>query len=357
MAVHRDDVLVRRELRHSSIRSAGTLAIACIALVVSAWVSVTSGVAGFSSGELLATLLPSGWLPYATLDRGEWVIFLNIRLPRVVVAIIAGSGLALSGAVMQIITRNPMASPFTTGISNAAAFGAGIAIFFGLSVAGSTRLAITLCAFVAAAICSLVVVSIAARARSGAAAMILAGIALSYLFSALTSGLQYVANEQKLGPVLYWSFGDLGRANWHHIAFLASVVGIGVGFVLRDAGKLARLGLGDEMAIALGTPVRRLRVESGLWITIVSASIISITGVIGFVGLLAPHLATMIIGSDERVRLPLTALLGSLLLLLADLAGRTIVSPVIIPVGIMVSLVGVPMFLWLIVRENRRGNQ
>ncbi|MFV8394725.1 FecCD family ABC transporter permease [Corynebacterium hindlerae] len=345
---------VNRELRRRALKSSGILVFFTLAMLAVSWISVTSGVAGFSSIELLATLLPPGWLPARTLDYGEWVIFSGIRLPRVIIAIIAGAGLALCGAVMQIITRNPMASPFTTGISNAAAFGAGIAIFFGLTIAGSQGAAITLCAFVAAAACSIVVVSISAGARRSATALILAGIALSYLFSALTSGLQYVANEQKLGPILYWAFGDLGRATWQHIGYLTAIVTIGLAYVLINGGKLARLALGDEAALALGTPVRRIRVESGIWVTVISASIISVTGVIGFVGLVAPHLASMIIGHDERVRMPLTALIGGLLLLLADLAGRTVVSPVIIPVGIMVSLVGVPMFLWLILRENRK---
>lgn len=333
------------------------LGVATALVLWAAWVSVVTGIAGFSSAELLATLLPPGWVSAQPLDRGEWTIFLGIRLLRVTAAVIAGIGLALCGAVMQIVTRNPMASPFTTGISNAAAFGAGLAIFFGASVAGSTRLAITMCAFASAAACSLIVVGISARAKNGAAALILAGIALSYLFSALSAGLQYVAHENQLAPILHWTFGDLGRATWGQLAYLGGIVGVGAVYVLASAGRFAKLAMGDDAAVAMGIPVRRIRVESGLLVTAVSASIISVTGVIGFVGLVAPHLATMLIGPREQLRLPMTALLGALLLLLADLAGRNVVSPVVVPVGIMVSLVGVPLFLWLIIRENHRGRR
>ncbi|MFE0747525.1 FecCD family ABC transporter permease [Gordonia sp. NPDC058843] len=320
---------------------------------VLAWAGIVNGVTDIDSARLLATLLPAGEHVADPLDRAEWVALVQLRLPRIVMAVVAGVGLALCGATMQIITGNPMASPFTTGISNAAAFGASLAILGGLTVAGSTMLGTVLCAFVGAVLCSLLVLAIAGVTRMGPTVLILAGIALSYLFAALAASVQYVADEQQLASIIHWTFGDLGRASWPQIAGASVVVCAAAVHTLSNARNYTRLVAGDEVARSLGVPVGRLRVEVGVIVTVVAATIISITGVIGFVGLVAPHIAAMLVGSDERYRLPLAALVGAALLLAADLVGRLVLSPVIIPVGIVVSLVGVPLFVWLILREGR----
>lgn len=318
-----------------------------------AWVGLVNGVTDVDSMRLLATLLPGGEHLARPLEWSEWVALTNLRLPRIVMAVVAGIGLALCGSAMQVITGNPMASPFTTGISNAAAFGASLAILAGLTISGSATLATIACAFVGAVLCSLLVLAIAAVTRMGPTTLILAGIALSYLFAALAAGLQYVADEQQLSSIIHWTFGDLGRATWPQIAGAAGVVAVAAVHARCNTANYGRLVAGDEVAKSLGVPVVRLRVETGLSVTLVAATIISVTGVIGFVGLVAPHIAGMLVGADERYRLPLAALVGASILLAADLVGRLVLSPVIVPVGIVVSLVGVPAFLWLILREGR----
>ncbi len=204
-----------------------------------------------------------------------------------------------------------------------------------------------------ACLCSLLVVGIASAARLGPTAIVLSGIAISYLFAALSAGMQYVADERALSAIVSWTFGDLGRGNWTQIGVIAVVVALAGMHTIGNARRFQRFAAGDEAAIALGVPVRRLRLETGFVVTGVAATIISVTGVIGFVGLVAPHIAGMLVGADERYRLPLAGIVGAVVVLGADLVGRLVVSPVIVPVGIVVSLVGVPMFLWLILREGR----
>lgn len=343
----------RRMLLRARRRRRLIMASALATVFVLAWAGIVNGVTDISSARLLATLLPGGERLASPLEWSEWVALIHLRLPRVVVAVVAGVGLALCGASMQIITGNPMASPFTTGISNAAAFGASLAILGGLTIAGSTTFGTIVCAFVGAVLCSLLVLGIAGVTRMGPTALILAGIALSYLFAALSAGMQYIASEQQLSSIIHWTFGDLGRADWSQIGVVAAVVALAAAHTRLNTANYTRLAAGDEAARAMGVPVSRLRVETGLSVTLVAATIISVTGVIGFVGLVAPHIAGMLVGADERYRLPLTAVVGAAVLLAADLVGRLALSPVIVPVGIVVSLVGVPVFLWLILREGK----
>lgn len=329
------------------------LVVATVIMLALAWAGVVNGVTDISSVRLLATLVPGGDRWATPLTWNEWVAVVQLRLPRIAMAVVAGIGLAVAGAGMQIITGNPMASPFTTGISNAAAFGASVAILTGLSIADSRTLGTMVAAFIGAVLCSLLVFSIASVTRMGPTAIILAGIALSYLFSALAAGLQYVADEQQLSSIIHWTFGDLGRATWSQIAIAAIVVALACLHARANTGNYQRFAAGDDVARALGVSVTRLRLETGLSITLVAATVISVTGVIGFIGLVAPHIASMLVGADERYRLPLTAITGASIILAADLVGRLTLSPIIIPVGIVVSLIGVPVFLWLILREGR----
>lgn len=340
-------VLSRRARRRWVI-----LVAAIVVAVVLAWLGTIHGIADITTGRLAATLLPGVDRWAQPLDWSEWTSLVGLRLPRIAMAVAAGAGLAWCGCGMQIITGNPMASPFTTGISNAAAFGAALAILGAFTIAGSAMTATIVLAFVMAAVCSLVVMGLASIGRMGPTILILSGIALSYLFAAATAVLQYVSDEQDLSAIVRWTFGDLGRATWPQIALVAVIVCVAGGFMQARAGSYMRMAAGDETAWSLGVAVRRLRTQTMVLVTLVAATIIAITGVIGFVGLVAPHIAALLVGADERYRLPLAGVIGAALVLGADLVGRTIVSPVIVPVGIVVSFVGVPMFLWLIVREG-----
>ena len=343
---------VRRVLSRRARRRWSILAAAVAVAAALAWLGTVHGITDITTGRLAATLLPGIDRWAQPLDWSEWTALVDLRLPRIAMAVAAGAGLAWCGCGMQIITGNPMASPFTTGISNAAAFGAALAILGAFTIAGSATTATVVMAFVMAAACSAVVMGLASIGRMGPTILILSGIALSYLFAAATAVLQYVSDEQDLSAIVRWTFGDLGRATWPQIALVAVIVGVAGGFMQASAGSYMRMAAGDETAWSLGVPVRRLRTRTMVLVTLVAATIISITGVIGFVGLVAPHIAALLVGADERYRLPLAGVIGAVLVLGADLVGRTIVSPVIVPVGIVVSFLGVPMFLWLIIREG-----
>lgn len=338
-------VVRRRQLTRWSM-----LALAAILLTVAMWASLSSGVADVSPGRVLSRLgVPTGERP---LTNQEWTVLTQIRTPRVVLGALAGAALALCGAAMQVITANRMASPFTTGISNAAAFGAATTIVFGWRLAGSQETAMIAGAFFWAVICSAIVFGIARAKNLGSTAIVLTGIAMNYLFSALNAAMQYVAGEQQLSTIVNWTFGNLGQATWGQIIVLGVLLAVGLPALLGHARQFTLLGMGEESATALGVQVRRLRGLTGLAVTLTAACVVSFTGVIGFVGLVAPHLASLLIGQDHRYQFPLAGLFGAILLVVADHLGRLAFSPVIVPVGIVVSLVGVPIFVWLILRHR-----
>ena len=330
------------------------------ALVLTAMVALTllsvgascfAGVADVSPSRLLATILPCGTAE--PLTSTELTVLTRLRLPRIVMALLGGMGLGVSGLIMQAITGNSMASPFTTGLSNAAAMGAAVVIVFELRFMGSMQLSTVCGAFVMALICSALVYGIASAKGFGNTTIVLVGIALNYFFSALNSGMQYIANEDKLTSIVNWTFGSLSSSTWAQIGVVGAVLLLTLPWLFSRAWHYNLLSTGDESALALGVNVRMLRLISGMMVTLIASSIISFTGVIGFVGLVAPHIARLLVGGDHRTLFPLTALVGGALLVLADLAGRTIASPVVIPVGIVVSFIGVPVFLYLILRERK----
>lgn len=342
---------LRSQLRSQRRKNAMVLACACIIVLLSIAVSCFAGVANVTPGRLLATLIHQ--IPAEPLTETELTVLTHLRLPRIVMAFLGGMGLAVSGLTMQAITGNSMASPFTTGLSNAAAMGAATVIVFEWNFMGSLQLSTVCGAFILAFACSALVYGISSAKGFGSTTIVLVGIALNYFFSALNSGMQYIANEEKLASIVNWTFGNLSTSTWEQIAFVAAALLLTLPYLFSRAWHFNLLTTGDESATALGVNVGRLRLLSSLMITLISASIISFTGVIGFVGLVAPHIARLLVGGDHRILLPLTALLGSALLVLADLAGRTVASPVVIPVGIVVSFIGVPIFLYLILRSRK----
>ncbi|MFP4642650.1 MAG: FecCD family ABC transporter permease, partial [Dehalococcoidia bacterium] len=277
----------------------------------------------------------------------------DIRLPRIVMGIIAGAGLAVSGTAMQGIMRNPLVSPFTLGISSAAAFGASIAIVLGVGMVGSEKYIITTNAFVFAVLAMFLVYGLARIRGMRPETLILSGIALMYFFSAATSVLQYIATEEEVHAVVHWLFGTLTGASWENILVVFIIFACCLPFLIKYSWDLNAMIAGDEVATTLGVNTRRVRIVCMVLATLVTAGIICFTGIIGFVGLVAPHITRMMIGADHRFLLPCSCILGALLLLGADTLGRTAFQPVIIPVGIVISVIGVPFFLYLILRTRR----
>lgn len=286
-------------------------------------------------------------------DKQEKIVML-LRLPRIVMAIFAGFGLAVSGTAMQAAARNPLVSPFTIGISNAAAFGASLSIVFGFGLFSGSRLGTVFNAFLWAVGCMALVYLISIKAGMSPSALVLTGIALNYFFSACTSTIEFFASEHKLAEVVQWAFGTLNGSEWSEVwtvIIVVTICGIGIFCFAPSLNVIA--GSDDEVAKSLGIHPERVRMEVCILAVLSTAAVISFTGVIGFVGLAGPHIARMIIGSDHKYLIPFSAVVGALLMLVADTVGKLILAPVIIPVGIVISFLGVPIFINLILTQRK----
>jgi iron complex transport system permease protein len=256
---------------------------------------------------------------------------------------------------MQGILKNPLASPFTLGISSAASFGAALAIILGAGIAAgsSGSWLVVGNAFVFALLSALAVYLLAKYKGITSETMILAGIAIMYLFSALTSFLQYAGNAGQVHEVVFWMMGSLGRSSWERVAMVLAIFVICLPYLILKSWDLNALATGDETAQSLGVNVEKTRVIFMMLSSLIAASIICFTGTIGFIDLVAPHIARMVVGADHRFLLPGSALVGALLLLGADTLSRVVLAPAILPVGIMTSFLGVPFFVYLFLQIRR----
>lgn len=346
-----------RRLRTSRWRVA-LLAVGALTLAVLA--SLSLGVQSQSMATVaqqLLSLLPG--LDAWAIDGPQRNVLLQLRLPRTAMALVCGAGLAMAGVAMQGITRNPLVSPYTLGISPAAAFGASIAILLGWNHLPGMGVWWTVgLAFAAAMVCAAAVLALASLRGVNAMVLVLAGVAFTYLFGALTATLQFFASEQQLAAIVHWTFGSLNGRTWHEVAVAGAVCLVCTPVMLAHAGALNAFSAGgDDVAASLGVAVARARIAITLAAVLSSAAIVSFTGVIGFVGLVAPHIARLLIGGDHRALLPFAAVVGALLVLLADMAGRLLFAPVMVPVGIVVAFLGVPLFLHLLLtRRNEMSS-
>ncbi|MEM0303062.1 MAG: iron ABC transporter permease [Archaeoglobaceae archaeon] len=286
----------------------------------------------------------------------------NVRIPRIITAIFVGASLAIAGAVMQCILKNPLASPFTLGISQGAAFGAAIAIvYFGAGQMHRVGEALTIFnpyvvpifAFSGSLISAFVILALAKLRDLSPEAIVLAGVAMSALFQAGVMLIQYFATDVQVASIVFWTFGDVARARWIEIYLIIAVFVICFIYFFYRRWDYNSLLAGDETAISLGVKPQRIRLEGMLLSSFLTAVCVSFTGIIGFIGLVAPHIVRLTIGGDYRFLIPSTALVGALVLLASDTVGRTVISPVIIPVGIITSIVGAPMFIYLLLRGGK----
>jgi len=287
----------------------------------------------------------------------------NIRLPRTVAAMLAGAALALSGSIMQTLLKNPLAAPSTLGVSQGAAFGAACAIILlgsgqtfatgNEAVQLSSRSITATCAFFGAVFSIAVILTIASVRQLSSEALILSGVAMAAFFSACTMLLQYFASDLQVAATLFWTFGDLGKAGWQENGLMALLLLLTGGFVLYRGWCFNSLQWGDEVARTLGVHTSRLRLIGLLLTCLLTAVITAYLGIIAFIGLMAPHLIRPLIGNDQRFLLPAASLCGALLLLVADILSRVILAPVVIPVGIITSFAGAPLFLFLLLQRRQ----
>lgn len=296
---------------------------------------------------------------------GSWnsTVIWDLRLPRIAAAILAGSALGIAGAVMQGILRNPLASPFTLGISNAAAFGASIGILVlngGIMVGSSAAYAnvtnpiiVTVSAFVFAMLATAVILILVKLTACTPETIILAGLAISSIFSAGLAFLQYIANDVALSAIVFWQFGSLNKVSWDNLMVIFVVLLIVATYFFIKRWDYNSLEAGEDVAKGLGVNISSTRLVGLTMSAIVTAVVVSFMGIIGFIGLIGPHLVKRIVGNDNRYVLVGSMLMGSLVLMLAHIVG-TYAFSVTIPVGIITSAIGGPLFIFILMRGKRK---
>ena len=281
----------------------------------------------------------------------DYIVF-DHRLPRVVAGILGGAGLAICGVIMQSVLKNPLADPYTTGVSSGAAFGATVGMSIGMaSFLGDSALVIL--AFAFSLVPTLVIAMMSRFSNASPTTVIMAGIGIMYIFNALTTVLMLWMDASALNKIFYWQTGSLALIDgWSSFPVMFTVVGAGIIISMIISGKLNVLATGDDSAKALGINADRMRLLTLILTGVVSASIVSFTGLIGFVGLVTPHIVRMFIGADNRYLVPACALFGAALMLIADIIGRIVIAPSSLPVGVVMSFIGGPVFLWMVLRRN-----
>lgn len=338
-------------------RKRAILLVLILLILVMGLVALNTGSIALNPLQVLKTLLGSG---SQEADVAIW----NIRLPRILAGIVAGAGLSVAGCVMQNNLRNPLASPSTLGISNAAAFGANVAIILlgagtvassgaGLVIINNPYL-VTISAFLFAMIATVLILGLARLGGFSPEAIVLAGVALGSLFSAGTAIIQYFAEDVKVAAVVFWTFGDLGRGAWNEVFIMAILMILALGYFIAKGWDYNAISSGEETAQGLGVNVDRVRLAGMFTASLITAVAVSFLGIIAFIGLVGPQITRRIIGDDYRFLIPASALIGSLILLAADTAARTVISPVVLPVGAVTSFLGAPLFLYLLVRGYKR---
>lgn len=324
-----------------------------VAAFAAAMLDLVTGPSSLTAGQVLAGLFDPG-----SLSPPQAAIIWQVRLPYAIMALLVGAALSLAGAEMQTILDNPMASPFTLGVSSAASFGASLAIVLGLgiSVAGwASDWMISLNAFVFAFAAMMLLQAVSRLRGAGAQTLVLFGIALVFAFNALTSLVQFLSSQEALQQLVFWTMGSLSRATWSNVAVLAAVLLLVVPFSLRAARPLTALRLGEDRAGSFGVDVARLRFLSLLRISLLAGTAVAFVGAVGFIGLVGPHIARMMLGEDHRYLLPGSILTGAVIMSLASALSKSLVPGVLMPVGIVTAMIGVPIFLFLIFRQGARA--
>lgn len=297
----------------------------------------------------------SGNIPPITTPEGvdDYTVW-SVRLPRVAIALVAGAGLAIGGAAMQSAVKNPLADPYTTGISSGAVFGVAVAMVLGFTVSsGAGNYGIVINAFIFGMIPAGVIAVLSRFTHSSPATMILAGVAMSYLFNAFSTLLLVAANTETLQAAYTWQIGTLENVNWNDFPIMFAMTVIGSAIMMYLAPKINLLTIGDASAKSLGLDPETLRIIILVILSMVTASIVGFIGIIGFVGLVSPHIVRLIMGADNRYVIPASALFGALFLLIADLIAKMIIYPGSIAVGVVMSFIGAPIFLILIIRSRK----
>ncbi|CAM3780310.1 Hemin transport system permease protein HmuU [Vibrio aerogenes CECT 7868] len=280
------------------------------------------------------------------------VIVTDLRLPIALMAVIVGGSLGIGGAEMQTLLNNPMASPYTLGMAAAAGFGAALMLYLGVAEV-SVHFAVPIGAFVCCMFSACFLFAMAMMRHITSGQLVLAGIALLFLFQSLLSLVQFIASPELSQQILFWLFGSLSKATWDNLFLTGGVTLFCFVVLIRDAWKLTALRLGEERAKSVGIDIKRLRLKTLFIVALMTATVTSFVGIIGFVGIVAPNIARILVGEDQRFFLPLSFLTGAFLLSTASVLSKVIVPGALFPIGIVTAIIGVPFFFWLIIRGRR----
>lgn len=336
-----------RRLGRFALFAAGTL----LLLVVAMTASLAVGAVSIPASEVWAILIQRIWPGHdAVLTAGRQAIVWDLRAPRTLLAAVVGAGLGVVGATMQSATRNPLSDPHLLGVSAGAALGANLAILHVGDVLGPATT--PLFAFAGALAATLCVLSVARVAGAGTAdRLVLTGVAVAFVVTACANMLILFADQRAAASVVFWTLGGFGASDWSTIAMPAGALLLGGGWLALKARDLNALAMGDETAATLGLSVERSRLVLLSVGAFVTGVMVAVSGMIGFIGLMTPHIARLVLGGDNRVILPASALLGALFLVAADVVARTIIAPDDMPIGIVTGVVGGAFFVALLRRR------
>ena len=333
---------------------------------------IATGPAMYSPSELVKGLFQfrdvpppgdSGWLVQRWWAVQQWLgvegvdgtvrqIVHDLRLPMALMAIVAGAALGVGGAEIQTLLNNPMASPYTLGMAAAAGFGAALVLVFGSPFNMDLKYSLPLAAFVMTMVAAGIMFVFASMRRFSSATLVLVGIALLFLFQSGASMVQYLASPEDSQKILFWLFGSLTKTKWDNLGVTALVTGVCIVLLLGSAWQLTALRLGEARAASMGVNLTALRLKTLVVVAIMTATVISFIGTIGFIGLVAPHVARMLVGEDQRFFLPASMLSGAAFLSAASVISKVVNPGALFPIGIITSFIGVPFFFWIILTRR-----
>ncbi|MBN8413022.1 MULTISPECIES: FecCD family ABC transporter permease [Halomonas] len=325
------------------------LAALVAALALSLCIDLALGPARFTLAEVVAALLTPDQV-----EAQARVIVWEIRMPVALMALVVGASLSIAGAQMQTILSNPLASPFTLGISAGASFGAALALAFGVAIIpAALDYVIPINAFVMAMLTAFLIHALSLKRGVTIETIVLLGIAMVFIFNSLMALIQFFASQQAVSAVVFWTMGSLTKATWPKLWIALGVLLLVVPLLARHGWALTAMRLGDTKAESMGLKPRRLRLEVLVLVSLLAAVSVAFVGTIGFIGLVGPHIARLLVGEDQRFFLPGSALCGALILSIGSVLSKVILPGTVIPIGIITSLVGIPFFLFLVLNHKK----
>jgi iron complex transport system permease protein len=342
---------LKAQYKKYSLRKASFIILLIPVLIILVGAAVSIGSADVSWRQTYTVILERFFPDSFQSSRLTWVVVWKLRLPRVLMGLLSGFGLGVAGGVMQGVLRNPLAEPYMLGIASSAGFGASLAILLGIGIIGGQYLVITN-AFIFALLCSAVIIAISSRKGARPEAIVIIGISMNFLFQAMNTFMLYFADPDAVKAAMFWMIGDLGRVTWSNLKLVTPVIIACLILLLWKSKDLNIVNAGDDSAKSLGIRVLRLRIFLMIIVSLLVSAIVCFTGAIGFVGLVAPHICRIVIGGNNKYLLPASGLLGAVLLIVADTVARTIMSPVILPVGVITTFLGVPLLIYLIMQKK-----